>query len=59
MLEYFSTFFFRFIVMENRQMESADDIETGGQNEANTVRRGVLGLIDGCMNGRKDRGIDG
>lgn len=29
MMEYFSTFFFRFVVMENRQMESADDIETG------------------------------
>jgi hypothetical protein len=40
-------------------MENADDIKTGGQNEATTVGGGVLGLIDGCMNGRKDRGIDG
>ena len=33
----FQHLFFRFIVMENSQMESADDIETGGQNEPNTV----------------------
>jgi hypothetical protein len=36
MLKYLR-FFCIFIVMENRQMKSVDDIETGGQKKAKTL----------------------